>query len=66
LGIALAFASQHSMQVMLGSYFPNYHVEPRTAAYGFGMAAIIGIIAGVTPALLQARLRPTDALRSEG
>jgi putative ABC transport system permease protein len=66
LGIALAFASQHGMQIMLGSYFPNYHVASRTAVYGLGMAALVGVIAGIAPALLQARLRPTEALRSEG
>jgi len=66
LGIALAFASQRRMQVMLGSYFPNYHVAPRTAIYGLGMAVVIGVIAGIAPALLQGQLRPAEALRSEG
>lgn len=66
LGVALAFASEGFLRVALGTFFPNYTVQPRTAVMGLGIALGVGVIAGLLPALVQARLRPTEALRSEG
>jgi putative ABC transport system permease protein len=65
-GILLALVSAEGMRKGLGAFLPNYHVEPRTALFALGVVAAIGIVAGITPAIMAARLRPTAALRSEG
>jgi putative ABC transport system permease protein len=65
-GILLALLSSDGVRKMLGAFLPNYHVEPLTAVIALGVVAVIGIVAGITPAIIAARLRPTAALRSEG
>jgi ABC-type antimicrobial peptide transport system permease subunit len=50
----------------MGQWWPQFAVEPRTAWTGMAITLGIGLVAGVMPALLAARLRPSDALRSEG
>ncbi len=66
VGIALAFGSGKGIQKNLQNFFPNFVVEPKTMILGLSIAAIMGVIAGITPMLNLMRLRPTDALRSEG
>ncbi len=65
-GIALAFGSGKGIQKNLQNFFPNFVVEPKTMILGLSIAVIMGVIAGITPMLNLMRLRPTDALRSEG
>ncbi len=66
MGVAVAKATEEPLRRMLGQNFPTYHVEPITIALGLGVALVIGLVAGLAPAWMMARLRPTDALRSEG
>jgi putative ABC transport system permease protein len=66
LGVGLALVSQESLRQSMGQWWPQFAVEPRTAWTGMAITLGIGLVAGVMPALLAARLRPSDALRSEG
>jgi putative ABC transport system permease protein len=65
-GVALALASQELVRRKMGAYFPTYSVSLETGLVGLLISLAIGLVAGITPALVAARLRPTDALRSEG
>ncbi|HZM00712.1 MAG TPA: ABC transporter permease [Planctomycetota bacterium] len=65
-GAAIAYFLQGGMLAVLGSMFPGYSVVPTTALMGLGVALIIGLVAGIAPAVLASRLVPTAALRSEG
>lgn len=66
LGVLLAVGSAPGMRAGLGKDLPNYAVLPETALIGLLVALGIGIVAGLAPAVMGARLRPTEALRSEG
>jgi len=66
LGVLLALISAPGMRAAFGANLPNYNVEATTAMWGLLVSLGIGIIAGIAPAVLAARLHPTDALRSEG
>ncbi|MFN0060018.1 MAG: ABC transporter permease [Planctomycetota bacterium] len=41
-------------------------IDAKTLVLGIGMALAIGVIGGLMPAVLMARLKPVEALRSEG
>jgi putative ABC transport system permease protein len=66
LGVALAVLMAEPTRVGLGAYFPTYAVRPETAWWGLVIAAGVGVIAGIVPALTASRLQPVNALRSEG
>ncbi|MFQ5748794.1 MAG: ABC transporter permease [Planctomycetota bacterium] len=66
LGIGLALVTQAPLRIALGPRFPNYHGAPGTLAVAIATAALIGLIAGIAPSLMTLRLKPTEALRSEG
>lgn len=66
LGVGLALATQEPLRRMLGPYWPQFAVEPGTALAGLAISLAIGLVAGIAPALVAARMRPSDALRSEG
>ena len=65
-GAAAAYYLQTPMLWILGSMFPGYAVEPKTALMGLGVSLGIGLVAGIAPALMASRLVPTAALRMEG
>jgi putative ABC transport system permease protein len=65
-GVAFAKLSEQSMRQTLGPNMPGYGVEWSTIALGIGIAVFVGIVAGLGPAWNASRLRPVDALRSEG
>jgi putative ABC transport system permease protein len=44
--------------------FPNLGLSPRVAGLGFGMAILLGLLAGFVPALLAYRSKITDSLRT--
>jgi putative ABC transport system permease protein len=48
---------------MVGGFIPAFGVSTTSAAIGLGISAIIGVIAGVIPATMAARLKIVDALR---
>jgi putative ABC transport system permease protein len=58
LGIAIAFAAANAFQ------FP-FIISVLSVVAGFGLSAIVGLVAGVIPARNAARLDPIAALRSD-
>ena len=66
LGLLMAKASEQGLRHTMGTMLPGYAVEPRTLALGVGLSVAVGIVAAVAPAISLSRLRPVDALRSEG
>jgi putative ABC transport system permease protein len=44
--------------------FPNLGLSPRVAGLGFGIAILLGLLAGLIPALLAYRSRITESLRT--
>jgi ABC-type antimicrobial peptide transport system permease subunit len=47
-----------------GGMFANFAVRPATILWGIGIAAAMGVLSGLVPALAAARLRVVDALRT--
>ncbi len=66
LGVSLAIATQEPFRQMLGAMLPQYAVLNETAMIALGVSLLIGVIAGIGPAVTLSRLKVTDALRSEG
>ncbi len=62
----LALGLAEPMRVGMGKFFPAYAVRPETAWWGLAITVGVGLVAGAGPALAAARLRPVQALRSEG
>jgi putative ABC transport system permease protein len=46
-----------------GGLMPFFYVSPQSIASGFGLALVVGLAAGILPALAASRLRVVDALR---
>ncbi len=66
LGIALTLGLERAAGPAIQGMFPNFGVEPRAILLGAAIALGIGVIAGIAPSLTLMRLRPTEALRSDG
>jgi putative ABC transport system permease protein len=64
LGLLLAKGAEPSFRAMLATTFPNYAVTPPTLAMAGGIAALIGLVSGLVPALRARQLRCVDAMRS--
>ncbi len=47
-----------------GGVFANFIVKPQTLVIGLVIAALMGLVSGIVPAISAARLRVVDALRS--
>jgi putative ABC transport system permease protein len=47
-------------------FFPVFFIPAKDAIVGVGMTALLGIVAGILPAIQAMRLRLADALRREG
>jgi len=63
LGVGVALASEPVFVSALGTFFPGYTVTPATVGQGLAAALVLGIVAGLTPAVRSARLNPVQALR---
>jgi putative ABC transport system permease protein len=63
LGIALAYLSEGSIAVMLGTTFPGYAIRPETLVAAIAVTLAIGLVAGAVPARLAASLRTVEAMR---
>ncbi|MCB9896812.1 MAG: ABC transporter permease [Planctomycetes bacterium] len=66
LGLLLAKISEEGLRHVFGVMLPGYAVEWRTLGLGALLTLAVGVVSAVAPALTLARLRPVDALRSEG
>lgn len=62
VGLAVAFVLISSGDPT-GGAFPMFFFPPRDIAIGVGLTAVLGIVAGMLPALQALRLRAADALR---
>ncbi len=50
----------------IGQFFPQFRVQPEMAAFAFGLAILLGLVAAILPARQAARLQVVDALRRVG
>lgn len=66
LGLLLTKGMEAGIRSSLGVMIPNFAVADRTLLLGVGALLMVGAVSGLAPALLLARLRPTQALRNEG
>jgi putative ABC transport system permease protein len=64
LGAGLAYFIMNAETLgFAGGFIPAFAVSPLNAAIGIGISALIGLVAGVIPATMAARLKIVDALR---
>ncbi|HLU40467.1 MAG TPA: ABC transporter permease [Planctomycetota bacterium] len=63
VGIGLALAVERGIQYAMAMMLPGFELGGATLALAGGLAAGVGLIAGVFPAWLLARVRPVDAKR---
>jgi putative ABC transport system permease protein len=64
VGAGLAFGIVQGDRLGIsGGFIPEFGVTPASAAVGVGLSAVIGILAGLIPAAMAARLKIVDALR---
>ncbi len=66
LGVGLTKGMEAGIRGSLGTMIPNFAVADQTLLLGVGSLLVVGAVSGLAPALLLARLRPTQALRNEG
>lgn len=65
-GLLIAKAVAEPMRQAFGANLPGYDVEWVTIGTGVVITLVIGVVAGLGPAIAARRLSPVDALRSEG
>ncbi len=65
-GVLLVKGMEAGIRGALGVMIPNFAVTNETLALGLGALALVGLVSGVAPAFLLARISPVQALRSEG
>lgn len=66
LGVGLAFPVTGRFAALVGSFFPNFAVEPRTVLEALGAAVLVGIAAAALPARQAVRVRVAEALGRVG
>lgn len=66
IGVGFALMSVEGTRDAFAGMLSTYNVEPGTAILGLGVSLVIGIIAGIGPAIGVLRMSPVEALRSEG
>jgi putative ABC transport system permease protein len=50
----------------MGNMFPQFRVQPTVAAFAFGLATLLGLVAAILPARQASRLQVVEALRRVG
>jgi len=50
----------------MGQYFPQFRVQPELAAFAFGLAVLLALVAAILPARQAANLQVVDSLRRVG
>ena len=64
LGCGLAALVFRESDFTAGGFFPNFRVLPETVLAGLLLAALMGILSGIAPAISAARLKIASALRT--
>jgi putative ABC transport system permease protein len=64
LGVGFAVLSEPGVVSAMGTFFPGYTVKPAVQALGGGVALLLGLVAGIVPAVAAARLQAVEALRA--
>ncbi len=64
LGCGLAALVFHQLDFTGGGFFPNFRVLPGTVLAGLLLAALMGVLSGIAPAVSAARLKIANALRN--
>ncbi len=63
LGCGFAALVFHESDFTAGGFFPNFRVLPETIGLGLVLAAIMGVLSGIVPAVQAGRLKIANALR---
>jgi putative ABC transport system permease protein len=63
IGFGLAYLAVGGMAGFMKKYFPVFEVSGETIAIGFVLMIVLGIVAGMWPAVSAMRLKITEALR---
>ena len=63
LGCGLAAIVFHESDFTAGGFFPNFRVLPETIGLGLVLAAVMGVLSGLVPAVQAGRLKIANALR---
>jgi putative ABC transport system permease protein len=63
LGCGLAAIVFRESDFTAGGFFPNFRVLPQTVFFGLMLAALMGVLSGIVPAISAARLKIASALR---
>lgn len=66
LGILATFPVAAGFKATMGSLFPVFHVTPGTVAMQAASALVVGVLAGILPAVRAARVKIIDGLRYIG
>jgi putative ABC transport system permease protein len=63
LGMLAAKVLTVPLSILLRGILPFFYMSPQMAVAGIGVALLVGIVAGISPAVSAMRLRVVDALR---
>jgi putative ABC transport system permease protein len=66
VGTAVGLLTVPFFRRVFGTQVPNYFVEGTTVALALAVAAAIGLLGGIFPALRLRRLKPVEVFREEG
>jgi putative ABC transport system permease protein len=66
LGLLLGFAIEEPMRVATAAFIPGFGFDRSTLYLGAGIAAGVGLLAGILPGVRAARLTTVEALREVG
>ncbi|MCC7013097.1 MAG: ABC transporter permease [Planctomycetes bacterium] len=63
-GVGLALLTAGFFEVVLGQFFPGYHIAPSTSVMAVVVTVLIGFAAGIVPAWRAKNMRCVEALRT--
>jgi putative ABC transport system permease protein len=65
-GIVLTFPTAEVFGMIMGTYFPVFHVTPETIYLDAALSTVVGLLAAVVPTYRSIRIRIADGLRRIG
>ena len=66
VGIALAYVSGPGISAVLGTMFPGFRIASEVVLQTALIVVLLGLVAGIAPALRARRMTAIDAIRAEG